>query len=199
MEYRKTCMLHFEEDGVSSDFWTGNLHLRQREDGLFGQDTTLGFGLFTDGVQVFKMRVSFGVWPIVLVNYSLPPEFRYHEENLIIAGVIPGPKEPKNLNSFLYPLVEEFSLLQTGVDDVFNAHTIEKFTLRAHICLVGADQKGREKIMGTCGVPSYAYCPYCFAHGFRGPNFTYCPYNEPTDMKDTKGIVIQFHHNHIIY
>ncbi len=47
---------------------------------------------------------------------SLPRKDRFLQENIILVGVIPGPKEPSLLmNSFLKPLVEEFKKLWTGV------------------------------------------------------------------------------------
>ena len=54
-----------------------------------------------------------GVINLVLVN--LPREIWFRKENIIIIGVIPGPKEPKgNINFFLKPLVEEFLGLWNG-------------------------------------------------------------------------------------
>ena len=51
---------------------------------------------------------------MVLVN--LPCEIRFRKENIIIIGVIPGPKEPKgNNNFFLKPLVDELLDLWNGV------------------------------------------------------------------------------------
>lgn len=179
VSYRKIVVALMESKGIISDFWSVKLHKKQKEKGLFSADTDQGFAFYTDGVQIFSNRVQFSVWPLVLVNLSLPSEIRYLEESILVIGIIPGPDGPVNLNSFLYPLYEEFKTLATGVENVFNGLTKEVFIMRAWICLVCADQKGREKIMGTSGVPAYAYCPYCHAHGYRGPAGTYCPYKAP--------------------
>ena len=46
---------------------------------------------------------------------NLPREIRYNQENIIICGLIPGPKEPSyDINSFLEPLVEELLVLWRG-------------------------------------------------------------------------------------
>ena len=45
---------------------------------------------------------------IYLALVNLPREIRFRKENVIIIGVIPGPKEPKgNINFLLKPLVDE--------------------------------------------------------------------------------------------
>jgi hypothetical protein len=49
--------------------------------------------------------------------------------------VIPGPKKPKDLDSFLRPLVDELLELGRGVESV-DGDTRSKFSLRAHITIV---------------------------------------------------------------
>lgn len=57
---------------------------------------------------------SIGVIYLVIMN--LPREERFKPENLIVAGIIPGPKEPKlHINSFLQPLVDDLIDLWDGV------------------------------------------------------------------------------------
>ena len=57
---------------------------------------------------------SVGVIYLVLVN--LPREIRFRKKNVIIIGVIPGPKKPKgNINFFLKPLVDELLDLWNGI------------------------------------------------------------------------------------
>ena len=47
---------------------------------------------------------------------NLPREERFKPENVIIVGIIPGPKEPKgDVNSFLKPLVDELIDFWDGV------------------------------------------------------------------------------------
>ena len=47
---------------------------------------------------------------------NLPREERFKPENVIIVGIIPGPKEPKgDVNSFLKPLVDEHIDFWDGV------------------------------------------------------------------------------------
>ena len=69
---------------------------------------------------------------------------------MVLVGFIPGPKEPKDLDSFLYPLVQEFKALAHGIPGVFNAARQETpqatFLMRAYIVTVGADMIGRSKV-----------------------------------------------------
>jgi hypothetical protein len=48
----------------------------------------------------------------MFINANLPPFERVKKENLLISMIIPGPKQPKNFNSFLKPIVDELKLLE---------------------------------------------------------------------------------------
>lgn len=86
------------------------------------------------------------------MNLNMPPALRFKKRNMLLVGFIPGPNNPKDLESFLFPLVQEFLELQRGVPDVWNSSRNKLFTLRAHLCVVGADMPGREKLMNFKGI-----------------------------------------------
>lgn len=67
---------------------------------FFSHALNIALGFSTDGFTPFKRRNQ-SCWPLVLYNYNLPPEERFHRENVICVGVIPGPKKPHNVDSFL--------------------------------------------------------------------------------------------------
>ena len=48
----------------------------------------------------------------MFVNCNLPPSVRVQKKNLLIAAIIPGPHAPKNMNSFLRPLIDELKQLE---------------------------------------------------------------------------------------
>ena len=53
-------------------------------------------------------NMAFTVTENPLVLLSLPRHERYKFENIIVAGILPGPSEPKlTANTFLEPLVRE--------------------------------------------------------------------------------------------
>lgn len=92
--YAELCRTFVTIDGVEMAF-------------RFFQDAReLALGLSLDGMCPFKRRKN-SCWPIILINYNLPPEIRTHLQNLICVGVIPGPHSPKDINSFLQPLIDE--------------------------------------------------------------------------------------------
>src|SRR5260221_3158323 len=53
-------------------------------------DIALGFA--TDGFAPFKKRNHTTAW-ILLFNYNLPPDERFQKDNILCAGIIPGPKK----------------------------------------------------------------------------------------------------------
>ena len=118
----------------------------------------------------------------MLVNLSLPPSERFKRRNCLFMGSIPGPDDPKDLNSFLVPLIEELRQLQEGIPGVWNAYRKEYFTLKAHICVIGSDIPARETLMQTLGRGSYQYCAYCKVTGCRGNKYVYCPFRVPDDV-----------------
>jgi len=52
-------------------------------------------------------------WLIIFINMNLPPTERYLKNNIFICGLLPGPKCPKDMNSFLYPMVTELKMLES--------------------------------------------------------------------------------------
>ena len=53
---------------------------------------------------------------IYLSILNLPRHERFLQENILLVGVIPGPKEPPlNINSFLKPLVKELNNMWCGI------------------------------------------------------------------------------------
>ena len=170
-----------KNDGTMFDFWNGTLFNKLQEQGLFKEDTDLGFFCSSDGVRLFKSRTNFAIWPIMLLNLNLPPDERVKLENIILCGFVPGPKNPQDLDSYMHLLVQEFILLQSksGVQ-VWNGYKREAFKLHAYICLIGADSRGREKFLHTTGTGSYRYCPNCKAWGIYN-RAVYCPFHRPND------------------
>ena len=155
MEYRQSVIEKGIREKTMYDWWNGELYktlVSQRD--LFTADTDLGFFFSTDGVKVFKSCEFFSSWPMMLINFSLPPDERYKLENLLFLGHIPGPDQPKDVDSFLEPLIAEFEVLQHGIT-TYNTLQDEEFLLRAHIITVGADSHSREKVLHNTGIGSY--------------------------------------------
>ena len=81
---------------------------------FFSDPRDIALGFSTDGFGPFKKRNK-TAWPLIIFNYNLPPNERFRKENIISLGTIPGPKKPANMDSFLWPLVQELLQLEIGV------------------------------------------------------------------------------------
>jgi hypothetical protein len=130
-------------------------------------NTDVALAMSTDGVELFRKGKKHQVWPIVLQCYNLAQEQRFQEENIICSGVIPGPRKPKDIDSFLYPLIQELKILHHGVT-AYNGATKSDFSLCAHVITVTADMHARDMLMGLAGYNSRHYCNYCTIRGCSG-------------------------------
>lgn len=64
-----------------------------------------------DGYQIFRQQRDDN-WIIMFINNNIPPEDRVKRENLLVAAIIPGPKCPKDFNSFMRPIIDELKRLE---------------------------------------------------------------------------------------
>ena len=59
-------------------------------------------------------------------------------------GLCPGPSQPKDLDSFLTPFLDELKLLHDGIP-AYDGHTQTNFLLKAHLVLITGDTPGISK------------------------------------------------------
>lgn len=108
-----------------------------------------------DWFQPFK-DISYSVGVIYAVILNLPRSIRYKDSNVIIVGVIPGPKEPKHdVNSYLGPLVRD---LYTGV--WFDTPHGRQF-LRGVLLCFSSDVPATRKAAGFVGHNATKGCSRC--------------------------------------
>jgi Transposase family tnp2 len=72
----------------------------------------LGFSI--DGFGPFKQHNK-TAWPLIIFNYNIPSKERFQKKHIISLGTIPGPKKPADIDSFLWPMVQELLQLAIGV------------------------------------------------------------------------------------
>jgi len=77
---------------------------------FFSDTRDITLGLSIDGFAPFKKQKQ-TTWPIILFNYNLPPDVWIHSGNIIDLGTMPGPKKPKDADSYLFPAVQELMQL----------------------------------------------------------------------------------------
>jgi hypothetical protein len=132
---------------------------------FFSDPRDIALGFSTDGFGPFKLRDR-TAWPIILLNYNLPPEERFQKHNIISVGVIPGPKKPVDADSYLWPLVQEFLQLAVGVT-AFDALTKTLFLLHAFLIIVFGDMPAIAMIMRMKGHNAKRPCRICKIEGIR--------------------------------
>ncbi|CCO34236.1 hypothetical protein BN14_08330 [Rhizoctonia solani AG-1 IB] len=151
---------------------------------FFSNNTDIALGLSTDGVGPFKTRKQ-QCWPLILINYNLPPSIRTRLENILCLGVIPGPQTPKELDTFLEPLIDELEELARGVP-AFDAANRHPFLLHAYLIVAFGDMPAVAKMMEMKGPNGKFPCRACKIHGLRArhgphPNTNYVPLSRPFD------------------
>ena len=129
---------------IHSERHSSRLALKSSQHGAF-LILDIALGLSTDGFGPFKRRTK-TAWPIILFNYNLPPKEHFLKRNIILIGVVPGPKKPCDFNSFLWPLVQELLQLENGVS-AFDS------TLHSPTCPIGLRLDWSESKWTLLGVP----------------------------------------------
>ena len=105
---------------------------------------------------------EYSVGAIYLVIQNLPRSVRYKKQNIILVGLIPGPKEPKfTINSFLYPLVEELKELWFGAMFECPYHPLKNVCVRAALTCCASDIPATRKLCGFVGHSAKLGCSKC--------------------------------------
>ena len=144
------------------------------------RDLALGFG--TDGVGPFRRRKA-TCWPLLVYNYNLPPTERFHNDNAICLGEVPGPYKPKDMDLFLYPAAQELLQLAVGVE-AWDAVQEEKFILRAFFVTVFGDIPALSMLLRVKGHNARSPCRLCTIQGVRIPKSSLTTYYVPLSRKN---------------
>jgi len=184
------------EKGELADFFNGKLfsEFHVRELGLFEDPCDIALHMSLDGVQLTNMR-NHEVTPVILINLNLPPEERYQVKNILGSLIIPGPKKPRDLDTFLRPLVDELLRLDEGVD-AFDSYTKTPFRLKAWVTMVTGDGPALADAIGMKR-PGNAFrpCRACEIKAERcGGNTYYVPHSNynfgnPPLREDLRGMI----------
>ena len=136
----------------------------------FEDKRDIALGLSLDGFPIFNKR-NLSAWPVILMNFNLPPDIRTHLVHVLCYGVIPSPKAVKDMDSFLYPLHLELERLAKGIKSL-DLRSKEVFLLRAFLILVFGDMPAVAKVMRMKGHNGFCPCRFCEIHGVRCPPAT---------------------------
>lgn len=136
--YRESLVGNSSGDEIR-DFFDGLLfqEFHCRDMGLFNDPHDIALHLSLDGVQLTNMS-NYEITPVIFLNLNLPPDERYKVHNILASLLIPGPKKPKLLDTFLRPLVDEILQMSDGVP-ALDGRTLASFNLRAWVTMVTGD------------------------------------------------------------
>ena len=100
-----------------------------------------------DWFQPFKHRNDYSVGVMYMVLMNLPRNIRLKKENVILVGIIPAlVHEPKSLNHFLEPAIDELKALWKGVKvNTFN-NPSTSVEVRAALLCCAADIPAARKL-----------------------------------------------------
>ena len=153
----------------------------------FSGKNDIAFSLCTDGYQLLgKRRKGPSATPIVLQNFNLSPEIRIKLDDLICAGVIPGPKPPKDMASFLAPLDDEYVTLAVGLP-AYDCVAKQNFTLHAYNIFMEGDIVAMEKMLGIKGHNGFSPCRSCDIKDCRDVTHEGKTYYVPLGLPGLKG------------
>jgi hypothetical protein len=180
----------------------------------FDNPDDIALGLGTDGFSMYKRRHKgqSTAWPLILVNYNLHPSIRTRLENILCVGVIPGPKECKDINSYLVPLIEELLELADGIESNKVASEMDdfdgdgtKFILRAFLIILFGDIPAISKLLMLKGHNGITPCRACLIQGtpcqLPATVVYYVPVTAPDDPEvlPPEDLLMRTHNSFLFY
>ena len=137
------------EDYIYDDVFCGSDYLDAVEDGrIKADDTVVMFSI--DGAQLYRNKKS-DCWIYIWIILDLAPDQRYKIRNILPGGIIPGPKNPKHLDSFLFPGLAHVSALQKEGLRVWDGYKDEAAVCFIFLLLILADAIAMAEMTGSVG------------------------------------------------
>ena len=100
---------------------------------------------------------------IYLAFMNLPRNMRFKRENIVIIGLIPGPSEPpKNINTYLAPLVSDLLRLWHGVE--FSTYNAGTCVIRCALLNIACDLPAGRKACGFLSFSANLGCSGCYCN-----------------------------------
>ncbi|MBW0466114.1 hypothetical protein O181_005829 [Austropuccinia psidii MF-1] len=140
----------------------------------------LAFSIYVDWFNAHgkSMRLA-SIGPIMLICLDLPPSKRLKPENVYVAGIIPGPKQPTSLqlNYLLMPLIQELKELWQGYHFSPTSTGPSGSFICVAILMVIADVVAMRKLTGLISHSGNHFCNFFSIHKAQieeiGPQFHY--------------------------
>jgi hypothetical protein len=156
-----------EPCGPYADVFSGTNFIAARDEGRIKDDDIMLF-FSTDGAQVYKNKDS-NCWFSIAVILNLAPDTRYKKSEILPLCIIPGIEhEPKDMDSFNFPVFQEISALMRDGFRVWDSDRREMLQPGLHVCIAGADGPGLTTLDGGVGHKGARscrlHCPYVGRH-----------------------------------
>ena len=135
------------------------------------EDRNVRLGLVADGINPSgDKRSVYSLWPVLLLNYNIPPWLSTKKYFMMLAILIPGPRSVtgEQFDVFLDPLIDELlELWHHGVycRDVSNYKRSSHFVMRAMVIWTVGDYPAYGMMAGTV-TKGFVGCTVC-GEGFR--------------------------------
>jgi hypothetical protein len=122
-----------------------------------------------DGAQLYKNKHS-DCWISIWIVLDHSPDVRYKKRYVLPDTFIPGPNNPKNPDSFLYPSFHHLAALQREGLRIWDASLDRVFTSYPFLAFVTADGPTMAHLSGFVGhTGAYGCRLYCPVKGCRKP------------------------------
>ena len=144
-------------------------HIRAKHSEFEADHRNIHLGLCADGVNPHSQkRSTHSLWPVLLLNYNIPPWLTIKKFFIMLVLLIPGPESVTSdrIDVYLTPLIEELRELWTNGVLCYDAARWRgeaRFTLRAILLWCIHDFPAYAMLAGTTN-KGHCACPVC------GPN-----------------------------
>lgn len=166
-----------QKDNSFSDVYDGAIWQEFQSYGgkpFLSESYTFGLMINVDWFKVYK-HTEYSMGAIYLSVMNLPRSLRFRQENMILIGLIPGPKEPRlNINPFLSPLVDELLEFIDGIPLNVSSQSSPKI-IRCLLLCVACDMPASRKVVGFMGHAANFGCNKClkkFPGGFGQKDYS---------------------------
>ena len=134
---------------IYDDIFCGSDYLDAFENGEVNDYDTVVM-LSMDGAQLYRNKKS-DCWIYIWIILDLAPDQRYKIRNILPGGVIPGPKNPKHLDSFLFPGLAHLSAIQKEGLSIWDGYNRMDALSKILLFLILADAVGMAELSGSVG------------------------------------------------
>jgi len=134
------------------------------QDGCINKDDiVLMFSI--NGAQLYAKKLSL-CWIYIWILLNLSPTECYKKNRVFVSSFIPGPNNPKNIDSFLFPGLQHLVSLQKEGLQIWDAALQHEVKSKVFLALITTDGPGMMHITGMVGYHGkHGCCLYCGMQG----------------------------------